>query len=225
MARSKGADPATPAAPAAAAAAPLHAERRRAGEHGRAAEGRLTAEAEHFLTDTARDLWCDAERSSRYHGARVAFFDGLRRLLMFFVFISGSGAAVTAGNLFGNAQVWTVCLGMVAAIAAAVEFAFDLTGKARVHSALRSRFTVLAGEIDPSELDRDRITAWRADLYRIYADEPPVVYYAINAAAHNAVVQVVGASKSQMQRISFLRGVFGHWRTFRATDFPRLDAT
>lgn len=173
-------------------------------------------------SQSAHALWCDAERSARYHGSRTAFFDGWRRILMFVVFLASSGAAISAANLFDEAQALAVVLGMVAATSAAVEFAFDLSGKARLHSTLRARFTVLAGEIDPSETNPETIRKWHTELYRIFAEEPAVVYYGVNAVAHNAVAQVVGANSGETQVVGFWRGVFMQWRTFRPTDFPQL---
>lgn len=223
MACQQGTDAAAAADTPGAAAATGIAADLDAGAARAAAARRGAAETDPILIDTARDLWCDAERSSRYHGSRAAFFDRLHRAAMFVVFLAGSAAAASATSTLIDWPYLTVVLALIPAVVSAAELAFDITGHARRHAALRSRFMVLAGSIDVAETDPAKLAEWRRDLFRIYADEPATVYFAVNAAAHNAVAQVLGVDPQQMQRIGFWRGLFGHLFTFRATDFPRLD--
>ena len=70
-------------------------------------------------------------------------------------------------------------------IAGVVDLVFDVSGKARLHAALRRRvYDVLAQTEDPTR----GLPGLKEQAVRIYADEPPCMH-AVNALAYNAAMQ------------------------------------
>lgn len=112
-------------------------------------------------------------RSLRYHSLRRGFFEGLHNFAMFLTTISGSGAVVSA---FADAGLGTKVFGVILAVAAGLDRAFDFSGKARLHSSLYQRFSDLAAKLDGAEkVSQADIYEWRAERRRIEKDEPAVM--------------------------------------------------
>lgn len=175
------------------------------------------------VIDTADDLWADAERSARYHAARAAFFDTVHRWSNFAVFLSASAAAVTVGANWLSTPTYEAVFVLLPAVIAAMEAAFGISAKARMHDGLRQRFIALAGRINRDETNPKKLGEWRAELYAAYENEPAVVYYALNAACNNAVAQAIGAPKIRYQKLPGWKFVLRNVWPFHPSQFDRLD--
>ncbi|MEQ8393902.1 hypothetical protein [Thalassobaculum sp.] len=173
--------------------------------------------------DTAYDLWADAERSARYHAERAGFFDAIHRTLNFIVFVTASSAAVSVATQWLSTPAYNAVFMLLPAVIAAIEAAFGISTKARLHDSLRQRLFALAGRIDRFEDSSHRIQEWHNELYAALADEPPTVYYALNAACYNAVAQVIGAPGVRYKKIPPWKLALRNIWPFHHADFPRMD--
>ncbi len=194
----------------------------RAGGEVSPAEGRSTTTetvAEEVAT-RAFEIWFDAERSARYHGARASFYDGVHRLSNFCVLILGSAAL---GSVMGDYDLLAGIAAATTAVLAAIENAFDVSGKARGHAALQGRLRDLAGQVDRHSTDDLIVRGWERTFNDILRDEHPAVYHALNALCHNQVCQAISAAPEARQKIDFWRMTLRNFARFKALDFPRID--
>lgn len=131
------------------------------------------------------DLLTDCERSKRYHGARLRFYETTNRWFIFAMVASSAGAVVQ----WGNACVpW---LPAITAVLGLFSLVFDLNGKARLHDTLYRRCANLNGRIEASANPKQSdISEWKIEIHGIYGDEPPV-YRVLNQHCANQVLQAL----------------------------------
>jgi hypothetical protein len=104
-------------------------------------------------------------------------------------------------------------------IAGAVDLVFDVSGKARLHAALRRRvYDILAQAEDPTR----SIASLREQAVRVYADEPPTMH-AVNALAYNAAMLAFDRPEKYQFPISLWHRALRHWWPFTADDFKTYD--
>ncbi len=172
---------------------------------------------------TAADLWGNAERSARYHGARAGFFEGVHNWTMFLTTIAAAGSASTLIGLFGIPDVLVgVALFGITCLTAA-DLALSINAKSHLHLSLRNTFIDLATDIDQAETDEAAIKEWRRALLQAYRKEPPATYHALNALCHNAVAVSIGAPQKSFIKIGFWHRAFRHLLTFNQETFQQTD--
>lgn len=149
-----------------------------------------------------------------YHGSRENFFDSWAKILTGFqVFLqTGSIFVFVTGNgiLAGVAAI-------VSALAGVVLLVLDPTKLARDHRSIRSRYHQILAEIEETEHSDEQCRRWRAQKWRLGADEP-VTFRALAALSFNAAVDSIYTEKEA----EFLRlqvplsdQRFANWREFR----------
>jgi hypothetical protein len=138
-------------------------------------------------------------RSLRYHSLRRAFFERLHNFAMFLTTIGGSGVVVSA---FADAGLGPQGFGVVVAVAAGLDRAFNFSRKASLHSSLYQRFSDLAAKLDGAKNVSDAdIRSWKAERRRIEKDEPAVIDV-LNIMCRNAEF----VSRGRSDRAVSLRG-------------------
>lgn len=144
----------------------------------------------------ARDeLLTTCERSKRYHGARLRFYETTHRWFIFAMVASSAGAIV---KLVDDHVPW---LPAVTAALGLFSLVFDLSGKARLHDSLYRRFANLNGRIESSaNPEQSDISEWKSEIHSIYADEPPV-YRALHQHCANQVLQALYEESEENEAI------------------------
>lgn len=123
------------------------------------------------------NLEFDLLHSAIYHDLRESWFDRVGRWFLFVTIVLGSGAAsafVAQYPLAGQIA------SLLVATIGALSLVFNFTGRARDHRDLKRRsYDLLAVfKVDPNN------PTIRANLTKLYADEPPVEQR-VNLKAHN----------------------------------------
>ncbi len=150
-----------------------------------------------MITETlearVHDLRCDAQRSIRYHMARVRFFRFWSSGFSFVSLISGSSVVV---SILAAAPIWiALTAGFIIVVTQAIELIWDLSGNARLHSSLASEFNsieqaiVLAGD----ELNDDTYRRLEAERLKTETREPPIKRW-LDLICHNEVAHAMGSS-------------------------------
>ncbi len=172
--------------------------------------GSATAEATAPL-DERTAFKIDCLKDARYHEDREAFFARLHKATMLVAVLGGTAS-------FAFVKQFLIFAALVT-IAGVIDLVFDVSGKARLHSALRRRiYDVLAQAEDPS---RD-LAALKEQAARVYADEPPCMH-AVHALAYNAAMQAFGRPEKFQFPISNWHRALRHWWPFTAGDFKTYD--
>lgn len=134
------------------------------------------------------DLVFDLLRNMRYHAAREAWFAGWSKFSQFLSVLFGTAAGVTLLSTLFTPEVRvfvSAALGFFVAIITTLNLVFDLSGAARLHAGIRQRFAAVLANIEAEPiLDRTSIASARAEMAKIYGDEPPVKM-AVDALAWN----------------------------------------
>jgi len=131
------------------------------------------------------ELLADCERSKRYHGARLRFYETTHRWFIFAIVVSNAGAIFQFVNEHGP---W---IPTATAVIGLFSLVFDLSGKARLHDSLYRRFASLNGRIESSaNPEQSDISEWKIEIHGIYGDEPPV-YRVLNQHCANQVLQAL----------------------------------
>ena len=107
----------------------------------------------------------------RYHGCRRSFFDGLSRLNPALSIIFGGAAFAT---VVSDLKALAVASSLIVAVASALDLAFSISDRARMHeglcrrwSALRAKLAVVSGDDDSG------LRALEVMREEIGADTPP----------------------------------------------------
>ena len=136
-------------------------------------------------------LWWGVRRSIRYHDRRIVWFDAIHRAGRFLTLLAGGGAAAT---IIARHEPVATALALSCAAFAALDLAFDLPAKARLHAALKVKFVDIEREINLVGHDRLddaallRLCARRSEIER---DEPPILR-CLDALCHNELCRVDG---------------------------------
>jgi hypothetical protein len=162
------------------------------------------------------DLRFDAMRNAIYHTARRYFLDRVNRGLTFIVILAGAGVIGQLGSKLGITDQW---LAVIATVAATIQLVFDFGVKARDHEFLQRRFYELIADVaqNPAPNEAD-VARWRADLQRLYAEEPPPLR-ALDAIAYNAACDSIGKSHCRV-RVTLWQSLMRHLYPFNGTFFP-----
>ncbi|MFO3796998.1 MAG: hypothetical protein ACK8QZ_06890 [Anaerolineales bacterium] len=130
-------------------------------------------------------------RNALYHTARRRVLEGWSRLSNFVVLALGTTSAADALVGFGISQG---LLGLAVAIVAAMQFAFDWSGRARTHEFLQRRnYEVLAQIETKPELAKRQGAEFQGQISLLSAEEPPT-HRALDAMAYNeALDSIYGA--------------------------------
>ena len=201
---SESSEATTAAANAAATAAA------RTGTDKAAASGAAAAEAGSPL-DERTEFKIECLKNARYHEDREAFFSRLHKATMLVAVLGGTAS-------FAFVKQFMIFAALVT-IAGAVDLVFDVSGKARLHAALRRRvYDILAQAEDPTR----SIASLREQAVRVYADEPPTMH-AVNALAYNAAMLAFDRPEKYLFPISLWHRALRHWWPFTADDFKTYD--
>lgn len=160
------------------------------------------------VEEKRHQIWCDVQRSIRYHRAREAFFQWYANAISFLTLLAGSGVVVTllAEN---DLKSISVALGVSVAAMQAIELVFQVTTKARLHSSLAGEFAAIARVLAKNpELNASEMNEISADILVIEAREPPIKRY-LDLICHNQVAKAIGSS--DVEKLTFLQRTCAHW--------------
>lgn len=143
-------------------------------------------------TDSRDDLWCDIQRSARYHRAREAFFQRIAAFSTFATLIAGSGVVAA---LLGQAAPWlAIALAALVAVLQAMELSFQISASARLHASLAAEFLSLDRTLARLPRVSDAtLRELRAEIAAIEIREPPVKRY-LDLICHNQVAVMIGSN-------------------------------
>jgi hypothetical protein len=174
------------------------------------AGGPATAETSVPLDDrTAFQIEC--LKNARYHEDREIFFARIHKLTMLIAVLGGTAA-------FAFVSQFKIFAGLVT-IAGVTDLVFDVSGKARLHAALRRRVYDLLAQSEDASRD---LAALKEQAVRIYADELPCMH-AVNALAYNAAMQAFGRPEKYQFPVSVWHRALRHWWPFTVDDFRTYD--
>lgn len=170
-----------------------------------------SASTAHAALDPLTSFQIECLKNARYHEDREVFFARLHKLTMLVAVLGGTAtfAFVSQFKLFAA----------LIAIAGVVDLVFDVSGKARLHAALRRRVYDVMAQAENANRDLSELKEQAA---RIYADEPPCMH-AVNALAYNAAMQAFGRPEKYQFPVSGWHRAFRHWWPFTADDFKTHD--
>ncbi len=157
---------------------------------------------------SARDEFViDCLRNARYHEDRERFFATIHKIAMFIVVMSGTAT-------FAWAKQAALFAGFVT-LAGALDLVLDISGKARLHAALRRRiYDVLAQAEDPEK----KLEILREQAVRIYADEPPCMH-AANIIAFNGAMEAFHRPKEYLYKVEWYHRWLRHIWPYDAQSF------
>lgn len=134
------------------------------------------------------DVRFAALRNAHYHMSRQAWFDGLNRVFSFAIILSGTALAWQVSQ---QKEFVGIAVAVATTVIGALQLVFDLGGQARTHEFLKKRYYEVVQEIEklesPATSDKSRL---KSQLLSLSAEEPPV-YRALDATAHNQIVDSI----------------------------------
>ncbi|MBB4577278.1 MULTISPECIES: hypothetical protein [Rhizobium] len=159
-------------------------------------------------------------RNALYHIARRAWLERVSRFLNLAVILGGTSYAA---QVFINSPRGTFVLGLASATLGAVQLIFDFSGKAHHHERLQKRYYDLLASVEETRgPTMDDCAAWRAELTRIYADEPPTLR-ALDAIADNQATAATYGSSNPRLNVSFWQSWTRNLFLHNAGRFPERD--
>lgn len=189
----------------AAARAADHPEDMATGKaRGSATSSTAAAPASSTLNGTPEDVEFYLAVDVHYHRARQAWLETAHRWMMFLAIMFGSAAAAD----------WlpaAVC-GLLAALAAGADLAFDFTGRAAQHGELARKYLGIARQLSARPNDAVALAAVQDAMLEASGDEPPV-YHAVRDLSHNLAVTSLGRDQASKVEITRWQLWFAHcWR-------------
>lgn len=133
-------------------------------------------------------------RSIFYHERRTQWFDSVHKTGRFVSIFCGCGAAA---SVIGSVPLAAVVVALAGAAFSALELAFGISEKARLHASLKSRFCLLDSKfakLGPDMAD-DAFRALKAERIMIEADEPPILR-CLDVCCYNQYCLAVGMEES-----------------------------
>jgi hypothetical protein len=153
----------------------------------------------------------DCLRNARYHEDRERFFARIHRGIMFIVVLSG-----TASFAFVKASPY---MAAAVTLVGLTDLVFDVSGKARLHAALRRRVYDLLAQLE----DKSRtVEQLREQAVRVYADEPPCMY-AANIIAYNGAMSLLNRPKQHQYKVEWYHWLFRNVWAFAETKFKTYE--
>ena len=146
------------------------------------------------LREEGRELWFGVRRSVRYHDRRVSWFDRLHRFGRFVTLVAGGGAVAT---ILKDHTKCAISMSLICAIASALDLAFDVSVKARLHNSLKRKFIELESSISligHENLTDNQLREFTTQRLRIESDEPPVMRV-LDTLCHNELCRADGYSE------------------------------
>jgi hypothetical protein len=180
-----------------------------------------------------RDLRFDILRNAIYHTARRTFLDRTNKYCNFAIIVLGASAVGKFGPLVGLTDEILIA---AATIIATLQLVFDIGVKARDHEFLQRRFYELIAKMERESHHTDsidgseklitappsKIAEWSAELFLLYAEEPPPLR-ALDAVAYNAACDSVNSDKRV--HITFWQNLWRQFYPFNGTSFPYVNKT
>ncbi|MCF1470577.1 hypothetical protein FS763_01355 [Agrobacterium vitis] len=150
-------------------------------------------------------------RNALYHIARRSWHERVNRFLNLGVIIGGT---VYVAKIWPGSPGWDLALGLATSTIGAMQLVFDFGGKARDHQMLQKRYYDIRAAIDGNTAPMTADCAkWRAELTRIYADEPPT-FRALDAIADNQATAALHDAVKPRLKVnlwqSLTRNIFVH---------------
>ncbi|MGD9838048.1 MAG: hypothetical protein AB7F72_04935 [Afipia sp.] len=161
--------------------------------------------------DALTSFQIECLKNARYHEDREIFFARLHKLTMLVAVLGGTAT-------FAFVSQFKLFAGLIA-IAGIVDLVFDVSGKARLHAALRRRVYDVMAQAENANRDLSELKEQAA---RIYADEPPCMH-AVNALAYNAAMQAFDRPVKYQFPVTGWHRALRHWWPFTADDFKTHD--
>lgn len=129
------------------------------------------------------DLTWGAERSTRYHDRRLAFYKSLESIINTLTLLFGSAAI--AALLGSDKSALAVTMSVLVAIGSFIALTMRPATMAEVHSRLKQRFVAMSQIlVDVRPDDEDKLRAAEKERLDIEREEPPI-YRALDLLAHN----------------------------------------
>lgn len=165
-------------------------------------------------TEQWKALWA-AQRSSRYHARRQAFFDRWRLITAAVSVVFGSAAAV---NVLAESPEWiTLVFALGVTLLATIDLVVGTATMARTHNDLRRRFLLLEADIRKHpQPDKATVDHWCAERLTIEADEPPI-YVALDVLCENELSRAHG--NGARCDVKPWQKFTAHWLRWESADF------
>lgn len=170
---------------------------------------------------TADEVKFDLLRNALYHSSRKRWLQFVSRLLNFVVIIAGAGAL---SDILPASVLPAVKAGCAAVtlLAGTLQLVWDFAGQAWTHDALQRRYWTLISEMEALGADvESEVSHLRAEMTKIFADEPPLMR-AADAVAYNDAVDALGFGRRL--EISSLQAALKHVCAFERASFPYAPA-
>jgi hypothetical protein len=165
----------------------------RAGTEGRASGRPPAATA---AEDLRYGLVFDLLRNMRYHSMREEWFAVLGKVVQLISLVAGTAAGATLLGRFLDDPTRiavSAVLGFLVGAVTLVNLVFDFSGKARLHAGLKQRFAAVLATVEAKvELSPAAVAACRAEMARIYGDEPSAKLV-VDAVAWNETLRTTRA--------------------------------
>lgn len=160
-------------------------------------------------------------RNALYHQARRRWFEAWSRWLNFVVVLLGTAAA---GALAASFPGGVAGLGVATALVGAAQLAFDFSGKARDHQVLQRDYYDLLARIEAvTDAGPEALAAWRGDMIRLAAGEPPTLR-AVDAKAFNdALGALEFYPEGERLIVPWWHRPFAHLLTFDGHRYDKLS--
>lgn len=161
-------------------------------------------------------------RNALYHTARRRVLEGRARFSNFCVLALGTTSAADALGGFGVSQG---LLGLAVAVVAALQFAFDWSGRARTHEFLQRRYYETLADIEAERDLSDADCARFESRMALCAAEEPPTYRALEAFTHNEALDALYGDAAADQRIIvrwYWHAPLAQWCYFNGSNFRTL---
>ena len=160
-----------------------------------------------------RDIFrIDYLRNVRYHEDRERFFQLVHRFAMFVVVAGGTASFAAIKNSSGFFVALITLAGLL-------DLVFDVSGKARLHASMRTRFYDLLARNEIAETTTEKL---REQAIQAYADEPPCMH-AVNALAYNGAMALLDRPRKYRFKIGTHHKWFRHVWAFASADFKTFE--
>lgn len=162
--------------------------------------------------DAIEEFKINCLASALYHEDRERFFAWLHRMAMFVVVSSGTAALSPLKNDYPH------LIPTITTLAGLIDLVFDVSGKARLHAALRKQVYSVLAEADGC----NSLPELQRRLTLIYADEPPCMY-AVSALAYNRSMISFGRPPKFLLDIGWKANLVRHFWPFTSSTFKSFD--
>ena len=178
----------------------------------------LAAQTEKMTNDATEGVWWikfAAYRDANHHTMRADFLSGGHRWLLFLIILTGAAGFLELVHDFLSPR----STGAIAATIAALHLVFDLQGRAASHEDFKKRYYDLAGQIEAVDTPTPaHISKWKSELIELTSKEG-ATFRALNAKAHNNIVDAHGANEDERLHIPWEAAFFSNLLKFDGRRF------